>query len=76
MGIANVDVDDEILAEAMRLLGTETEKDTVNRALHDCVQRLTRLEALNRLVQRADRGGVDEAIAAYERRKRASSGEV
>ena len=34
-----VDVDDEVLAQARRILGTETMKDTVNRALREVVRR-------------------------------------
>jgi len=34
-----VDVDDEVLGQARRILGTETLKDTVNRALREVVRR-------------------------------------
>ena len=37
-----VDLDDELLAEAARMLGTTTKKDTVNRALAELVQRRRR----------------------------------
>lgn len=56
MSITNVDVDDAILAEAMRLMGTSTKKDTINGALADYVNRLKRVEALEKLSARAARG--------------------
>lgn len=37
-----VDLDDELLAEAARVLGTTTKKDTVNRALAELVGRRRR----------------------------------
>ncbi|MEV7022814.1 type II toxin-antitoxin system VapB family antitoxin [Kitasatospora sp. NPDC093558] len=45
MAKTTVDVDDEILAEAMRLMGTTTKKETINNALADYVSRMKRLEA-------------------------------
>ncbi len=69
MGVTNVEIDDEVLAEAMRLMGTSTKKDTINGALRDYVRRLKRLEALEKLSARAARGEFDEAIEAYEARK-------
>jgi Arc/MetJ family transcription regulator len=48
MAKTKVDIDDEILAEAMRLMGTTTKKETINNALADYVNRLQRLEALER----------------------------
>jgi Arc/MetJ family transcription regulator len=33
-----IDVDDEMLAQAQLILGTETKKDTVNRALREVVR--------------------------------------
>ena len=37
-----VEIDDEVLAEARRVLGTSTIKETVNTALHDAVQAVSR----------------------------------
>ncbi|MEU0392005.1 type II toxin-antitoxin system VapB family antitoxin [Streptomyces sp. NPDC006208] len=71
MSMTNVNLDDEILAEAMRLMGTKTKKDTINGALHEYVQRLKRLEAMQDLAERAERGEFDDAIEAYKARKRA-----
>jgi Arc/MetJ family transcription regulator len=72
----NIEVDPTLLADAMRLFGTKTKKDTVNTALREAVQRLKRAEALEHLVNMADAGEFDAAIAAYEARKAAQRGEV
>jgi Arc/MetJ family transcription regulator len=44
-----VDIDDALLAEASRLLGTDTKKDTVNAALREVVARQRRSEAFAQL---------------------------
>ncbi|MGW5386578.1 type II toxin-antitoxin system VapB family antitoxin [Nocardia sp. NPDC003963] len=54
-----IDVDDEALAEAQRLLGTGTKKDTVNAALIEVATRLKRVHALNTLGEMAERGDFD-----------------
>lgn len=54
-----IDVDDEALAEAQRLLGTGTKKDTVNAALIEVAKRLKRVKALNALGEMAERGDFD-----------------
>ena len=51
-----IEIDDEALAAAAQVLGTRTKKDTVNAALREVSQRLTRLCALERLGEMADRG--------------------
>lgn len=71
MSMTNIDVDDKILAEAMRLMGTSTKKDTINGALADYVQRLKRLEALEKLSRRAALGEFEPTLRAYTARKRA-----
>jgi Arc/MetJ family transcription regulator len=48
MGVTQIDLDDEALAEAMRLSGERTKKDTVNMALREYVDRHRRIEALQR----------------------------
>jgi Arc/MetJ family transcription regulator len=53
-----IDIDDELLAEAARLLGTTTKKDTVNAALREVRERLRRLEALLESQEMADRGEI------------------
>ena len=51
MSITQIDVDDDPLAEAMRLMGTTTKKDTVNLALREYATRVKRLEARRRFSQ-------------------------
>lgn len=38
----NIDIDDELLAEAQRIAGTSTKKDTVHYALRELVRRKDR----------------------------------
>lgn len=71
MSVTQVDVDDQALAEAMRLMGTSTKKDTINTALREYASRLQRLEAAEKLAARASRGEFDDAIAAREASKAA-----
>lgn len=53
MAVTQIDLDDEALAEAMRLSGAKSKKDTVNIALRDYAARHQRIAALE-----------DDAIAA------------
>lgn len=46
MAVTQIDLDDDALAEAMRLSGTRTKKDTVNLALREFAARHRRIEAL------------------------------
>jgi len=71
MSLTQIDLDEDALAEAMRLLGTTTKKDTVNKALQETAARLRRLEAMQRRIARGTRGDFDKGIAAYEARKEA-----
>jgi Arc/MetJ family transcription regulator len=71
MSVTQIDVDDEALAEAMRLMGATTKKDTVNTALREYAQRIKRLEAAEKLAGRAARGEFDSAAAAHEAAKAA-----
>ncbi|WP_431919941.1 type II toxin-antitoxin system VapB family antitoxin [Nonomuraea jabiensis] len=66
MSVTQIDIDDDALKEAMRMMGTTTKKDTVNLALREYVARVKRLEALERLAARARRGEFDEASAARQ----------
>ncbi|MGX1810198.1 type II toxin-antitoxin system VapB family antitoxin [Nocardia sp. NPDC055321] len=54
-----IDVDDEALAEAQRLLGTATKKDTVNAALIEVARRIKRAKALAELAEMGERGDFD-----------------
>lgn len=71
MGVTQVDLDDEALNEAMRLLGTKTKKETINMALREVVQRLRRMEAFDRMLERGQRGDFDQAADAHAAAKRA-----
>jgi Arc/MetJ family transcription regulator len=65
-----IEIDQEALETAAEALGTKTKKDTVNAALKEVGQRLTRLRALAALGEMADRGDFDEFLgdkAAYRR---------
>jgi Arc/MetJ family transcription regulator len=57
-----VDVDDDALAEAGRLLGTKTKRDTVNTALRETAQRLRRIEAFDELAQLGKEGAFDDLL--------------
>lgn len=67
-----IDLDDQALAEAMRLMGSTTKKDTVNQALRDYVNRVRRAEAAQRLFERGRRGDFDQAAAAHAAAKTAA----
>lgn len=64
MSVTQIDIDDEALSDAMRLLGTTTKEDAVNAALREYVVRVKRIEALEKLAERAGRGEFDDAIQA------------
>jgi Arc/MetJ family transcription regulator len=71
MSVTQIDIDDAALAEAMRLMGTTTKKDTVNTALREYAARIKRLQAAEKLAARAARGEFDQAAAAHEAEKTA-----
>ncbi|MFI0482739.1 type II toxin-antitoxin system VapB family antitoxin [Actinomadura sp. 9N215] len=54
-----IDIDEEALAAAAELYGTDTMKDTVNTALAEATAVLRRRRALSRLRQRALAGQFD-----------------
>ena len=65
-----IEIDEEALRTAAEVLGTKTKKDTVNAALREVGQRLTRLSAIARLGEMADREDFDEFLGdkqAYRR---------
>ena len=47
MTVTRIDLDDAVLAEAMRLSGARSEKETVNLALREYVVRHRRIAALD-----------------------------
>ncbi|WP_035800044.1 type II toxin-antitoxin system VapB family antitoxin [Kitasatospora mediocidica] len=63
MSITQIDLDDQALADAMRLMGTTTKKETVNAALRDYINRVKRLEAAERLAARGAAGEFEQAAA-------------
>ncbi|MFJ6541215.1 type II toxin-antitoxin system VapB family antitoxin [Streptomyces sp. NPDC091385] len=71
MTVTRIDLDDKALAEAMRLMGTTTKKETVNRALREYVQRAERLKAAESLAERGRRGEFDAAAQSWAMAKRA-----
>jgi len=48
MTVTQIDLDDDALAEAMRLSGARTKKETVNLALREYAARHRRIAALDR----------------------------
>ncbi|SFJ95719.1 antitoxin of type II TA system, VapB [Streptosporangium canum] len=48
MTVTWIDLDDEALAEAMRMLGISSAGDTVNAVLREYVTRVKRIEALEK----------------------------
>jgi Arc/MetJ family transcription regulator len=48
MTVTQIDIDEEALAEVMRLSGATTKKETVNLALREYAARHRRIEALER----------------------------
>lgn len=54
MTVTQIDVDDEALAEAMRLSGARTKKETVNLALREFAARHRRIAALDRFASLAE----------------------
>jgi Arc/MetJ family transcription regulator len=70
-----LDIDDEALAAAARVLGTNTKKDTVNTALREVVERLNRRAAFAQLRKMAAEGDIDlEGLqAAHDDEKAAAT---
>lgn len=64
MSVTQIDLDDEALAEVMRLAGVRTKKEAVNLALTDYVDRFRRVEALARSRERAKTWDYDGWVAA------------
>jgi Arc/MetJ family transcription regulator len=56
-----IDLDDDALAEAAKVLGTTSKKETVNKALREVVERERRMEALLAQQEMAARGEIDWA---------------
>jgi Arc/MetJ family transcription regulator len=54
-----IDLDDEALADAAKLLGTSSKKDTVNAALREIVDRRRRAAAIARMREMVAQGEID-----------------
>ena len=65
-----IDLDDELVAEVARELGTTTKKDTVNHALRAVLDNRRRALALTRLRDAATDGAFDLEILQDKRRYR------
>jgi Arc/MetJ family transcription regulator len=59
-----IEIDEEALRAAAQVLGTKTKTETVNAALRQVGQRLTRLNAVAKLGEMADRGDFDEFLGS------------
>ncbi|EYT80938.1 MULTISPECIES: type II toxin-antitoxin system VapB family antitoxin [unclassified Streptomyces] len=57
-----IDLDDEALAEAARLLGTTTKKETVNAALREIADRRRRAAAVERMRRMVAEGEIDLSL--------------
>jgi Arc/MetJ family transcription regulator len=62
-----IDLDDELVAEVARALGTRTKKDTVNTALREVLENRRRAVALTRLREAAEEGAFDLDLLADKR---------
>ena len=59
-----IDLDDELVADVARALGTRTKKDTVNAALREVLENRRRAVALTRLREAAEEGAFDLELLA------------
>jgi Arc/MetJ family transcription regulator len=57
-----IDLDDALVADVARELGTTTKKDTVNRALREVLEHRRRALAITRLRTTVAEGAVDLAV--------------
>ena len=65
-----IDLDDDLVADVARELGTRTKKDTVNAALREVLQHRRRAVALTRLREAAEDGAFDLALLEDKRNYR------
>jgi Arc/MetJ family transcription regulator len=64
VSVTQIDLDDDALAEVMRIAGLHTKKEAVNLAMRDYVERFRRIEALARSRQDANGWDYEGWIAA------------
>lgn len=65
-----IDLDDELLTEVSKALGTGTKKETVNAALRDVLETRRRAMALTRLQDAAAEGAFDLSLFEDKRNYR------
>jgi Arc/MetJ family transcription regulator len=65
-----IDLDDDLVADVARALGTRTKKDTVNAALREVLENRRRAVALTRLREAAEDGAFDLALLEDKRNYR------
>ncbi|WP_026930664.1 type II toxin-antitoxin system VapB family antitoxin [Glycomyces tenuis] len=65
-----IDLDDDLLAEVSKALGTSTKKDTVNSALKEVLETRRRAMALTRLRAMVADGAIDTSIFEDKRNYR------
>ena len=65
-----IDLDDDLVAEVAKALGTSTKKETVNRALQEVLENRRRAVALTRLREAAADGAFDLALLADKKNYR------
>jgi Arc/MetJ family transcription regulator len=65
-----IDLDDALVAEVARELGTTTKKETVNRALREVLEHRRRAVAITRLRAAVAEGAIDLAVLQDKRNYR------
>ena len=65
-----IDLDDDLVAEVARALGTRTKKDTVNTALREVLENRRRAVALTQLREAAKEGAFDLELLEDKRNYR------
>ncbi|MEU0543959.1 type II toxin-antitoxin system VapB family antitoxin [Nocardia sp. NPDC005978] len=65
-----IDLDDELLADVSKALGTTTKKDTVNAALREILEIRRRAVALTRLQEAVADGAIDTEVFEDKRNYR------
>lgn len=72
MAVTQIDLDDEALAEAMRLSGAKSKKETVNLALREYAARHKRIAALERWAEESENWDYE----GWKRRRAAEKGQA
>jgi Arc/MetJ family transcription regulator len=65
-----IDLDDDLVADVSRALGTHTKKETVNAALREVLEYRRRALALTRLRESTDEGAFDLSLFQDKRNYR------